>query len=46
MSDFDDAVQFYTATYSEADYIITRNPKHFPQDNIPVLTPNAFLALK
>lgn len=46
MSDFEDAVQFYTATYSEADYIITRNPKHFPQDNIPVLTPNAFLALK
>ena len=46
ISDFEDAVQFYTATYSEADYIITRNPKHFPQNDIPVLTPNAFLALK
>jgi len=46
MTDFEDAVQFYTAAYSDADYIITRNPKHFPQDNIPVLTPTAFLALK
>jgi predicted nucleic acid-binding protein len=46
MSDFEDAVQFYTAVYSDADYIITRNPKHFPQNDIPVLTPTAFLALK
>ena len=45
MTDFEDAVQFYTAVYSEADYIITRNVKHFPQDNIPVLTPTDFLAL-
>ncbi len=45
ISDFEDAVQFYTAVYSDADYIITRNAKHFPQDNIPVLTPTAFLAL-
>ena len=46
LSDFEDAVQFYTAVYSESDYIITRNAKHFPKDNIPVLTPTAFLALK
>ena len=45
MTDFEDAVQFYTAVYSEADYIITRNVKHFPQDNIPVLTPTDFLVL-
>lgn len=45
ISDFEDAVQFYTAAYSEADYIITRNVKHFPQDIIPVLTPTDFLAL-
>ena len=45
ISDFEDAVQFYTAVYSEADYIITRNVKHFPQDNIPVLTPTEFLVL-
>ncbi len=46
LPDFEDAVQFYTVTYSEADYIITRDAKHFPQNNIPVLTPTAFLALK
>ena len=45
ISDFEDAVQFYTAVYSETDYIITRNVKHFPQDNIPVLTPTEFLVL-
>ena len=45
IADFEDAVQFYTAVYSEADYIITRNVKHFPQENIPVLTPTDFLAL-
>lgn len=45
ISDFEDAVQFYTAVYSEVDYIITRNVKHFPQDNIPVLTPTEFLVL-
>ena len=45
LTDFEDAVQFYTAVYSEADYIITRNVKHFPQDNTPVLTPTDFLAL-
>ncbi len=45
ISDFEDAVQFYTAVYSEVDYIITRNVKHFPQDNIPVLTPTNFLVL-
>lgn len=46
LPDFEDAVQFYTATYSEVDYIITRDAKQFPQNNIPVLTPTAFLALK
>jgi predicted nucleic acid-binding protein len=43
ISDFEDAVQFYTAVYSDADYIITRNVKDFPQDSIPVLTPTEFL---
>ena len=46
MNNFEDAVQFYTAIYSEADYIITRNIKHFPKNDIPALTPTAFLALK
>ena len=45
ISDFEDAVQFYTAVYSEADYIITRNAKHFPTDHIPVLSPTDFRTL-
>ena len=46
IADFEDAVQFYSAVYSDADYIITRNAKDFPQDSIPVLSPAAFLNLK
>ena len=46
ITDFEDAVQFYSAVYSDADYIITRNAKDFPQDSIPVLSPAAFLNLK
>ena len=43
--DFEDAVQFYSAVYTDADFIITRNAKEFPQDGIPVLSPTAFLQL-
>ena len=46
IADFEDAVQFYSAVYSDADCIITRNAKDFPQDGIPVLSPTAFLNLK
>ena len=46
ITDFEDAVQFYSAVYCDADYIITRNAKDFPQDGIPVLSPTAFLNLK
>ncbi|MDD3695842.1 MAG: PIN domain-containing protein [Lentisphaeria bacterium] len=46
MNDFEDAVQFYTAVYSQADYIITRNLKYFPQNDIPIPTPTVFLEMK
>jgi len=46
IADFEDAVQYYSAVYTEADYIITRNAKDFPQDSIPVLSPSAFLRLR
>ena len=46
IADFEDAVQFYSAVYTDADFIITRNAKGFPQDGIPVLSPTAFLQLK
>ena len=35
-----------SAVYSEADYIITRNAKHFPTDHIPVLSPKEFLVVR
>ena len=44
--DFEDAVQYYSAVYCDADCIITRNARDFPQDGIPVLSPTAFLNLK
>ena len=44
--DFEDAVQYYSAVYCDADCIITRNARDFPQDGIPVLSPAAFLNLK
>ena len=45
ISDFEDAVQFYSAVYNDVDYIITRNVRHFPKEYIPVLTPTDYLAL-
>ena len=45
ITDFEDAVHFYTAAYSRADYIITCNINHFQQKDFPVLTPTAFLLL-
>jgi len=46
LPDFEDSIQFFSAVACEADYIITRNAKDFPQDSIPVLSPAAFLGLK
>ena len=46
LPDFEDSIQFFSAVSCEADYIITRNAKDFPQDSIPVLSPAAFLGLK
>ncbi len=42
-SDFEDAVQFYTAKSVGADFIITRNIKDYKNSTIPVLTAEQFL---
>jgi predicted nucleic acid-binding protein len=42
-SDFEDAVQYYTAVSAKADVIITRNIKDYKQSTIPVLTAEQFL---
>ena len=42
-SDFEDAVQYYTAVSADADVIITRNIKDYKQSVLPVLTAEQFL---
>jgi predicted nucleic acid-binding protein len=43
-TDFEDAVQLVAARQISADFIITRNIKHYANSDIPVLTPDLFLA--
>jgi predicted nucleic acid-binding protein len=45
IGDFEDGTQYFSALHAQADYLITRNVKDFPGDDIPVLTPAAFLTL-
>ena len=44
-SDFEDAMQYYTALKAKADFIITRNGKDFAASKIPVMTATEFLAI-
>lgn len=44
IKDLEDAVQFYSALRGDAACLITRNPRHFPARDLPILTPSAFLA--
>lgn len=46
MNDFEDAIQYYSAIQAKANFIITRDKKGYPNDKIPVLTPEEFLALQ
>lgn len=43
--DFEDAVQYYTALRSGAEYIISRNVRDYPYNDIQVLTPHEFLTV-
>ena len=42
-SDFEDAIQYYSAIENGMDVIITRNKKDFKNINLPVLTATEFL---
>jgi predicted nucleic acid-binding protein len=44
-SDFEDALQMLCADNAAADYLVTRNPKDFESDSIPVVTPAQLLAI-
>ena len=43
-TDFEDALQYYTALEDQADIIITRNGKDFSASSIPVMTAGVYLA--
>jgi len=44
-SDFEDAVQNYSAEASYCDIIITRNKKDYKESDLQILTPSEFLKL-
>lgn len=43
--DFEDSVQYYAALRAGADYIVSRNVRDYPFDDIPVVTPQDFLSI-
>jgi len=45
LKDFEDAIQFSSAIHVHADYLLTRNVGDFPRRDVPVLSPESFLAL-
>lgn len=44
-TDFEDALQYFSALTENADIIVTRNERDFTHSTIPVYQPNQFLAL-
>jgi predicted nucleic acid-binding protein len=45
ISDFEDAIQFFSAIAAGATTLITRNPKDFPTSDVAIQTPAEFLAV-
>ncbi|GHV20526.1 PIN domain-containing protein [Spirochaetia bacterium] len=45
-SDFEDAVQYYTAVENKIDYILTRNTEDYKKSAIKVYTPSEYLKIK
>jgi len=43
LPEYEDNIQFYSAQKAKVNYLITRNKKHFIQDQIRVLNPDEFL---
>lgn len=41
--DFEDAVQYYAALRSGAEYIVSRNVRDYPYNDIPVIPPHELL---
>lgn len=45
IADFEDAIQYFSALRTRADYLVTRNPAHFLKDEIGVVSAQEFLAI-
>ncbi len=43
-SDFEDAIQYFSALKANCNIIVTRNIKDFKESKLPVMTPDEFLA--
>ena len=43
-SDFEDAVQYFSALKANCKIIVTRNTKDFKESRLPIMTPEEFLA--
>lgn len=43
IADFEDALQYFSATESDCEIIITRNGKDFKKSSLPVMTADEFL---
>lgn len=44
-SNFEDAIQYYSAVSSNCVCIVTRNPKHFKKGEISAFNPDEFLSI-
>jgi len=44
-SDFEDAIQYYTALEQKVDYLVTRNKKDYIATKIPVITPQELIPI-
>lgn len=44
-NDFEDAIQYFSATDANASMLVTRNTKDFEEQEIPVLTPKQALKI-
>ena len=45
IDDFEDGVQYHSASRMEADCLVTRDPDGFPAIGVPILSPREFLAI-
>ena len=44
VKDFEDAIQYHCAIHGGADCIVTRDLRHYRNADLPVMSPDAFLA--